>query len=41
MLLENLELNFDHMAERNPFMMVVVGDLQSFTKYLRQILVFM
>ena len=27
--LENLELNFDHMAEKIPFMMVVLGDFNA------------
>ena len=30
--LENLELNFDHMAERNPLMMVVLGDFNAKSK---------
>ena len=30
--LENLELNFDHMAEKNPFMMVALGDFNSKSK---------
>ena len=30
--LENLELNFDHMAEKNPFMMAVFGDFSATSK---------
>ena len=30
--LVNLELNFDHMAEKNPFMMVVLGDFYAKSK---------
>ena len=26
---KNLELNIDHMAERNPYMMVVLGDFHA------------
>ena len=27
--LENLELNFDHIAEKNPFIMVVLGEFNA------------
>ena len=30
--LENLKLNFDHMDEKNPFMMVVLGDFNARSK---------
>ena len=30
--LENLELDFDNMAEKNPFMMVVLGDFNAKSK---------
>ena len=30
--LQNLELNFDHMAEKNPFMMVVLGNFNTKSK---------
>ena len=30
--LENVELNFDHTAEKNPFMMVVLGDFNAKSK---------
>ena len=29
---ENLESNFDHMAKKNPFMMVVLGDFNAKSK---------
>ena len=31
-ILQNLELNFDHKAEKNPFMIVVLGDFNSKSK---------
>ena len=32
-LLENLELKIDHMTEKNPFMMVVLGDVNAKSKF--------
>ena len=29
MFLDNLELNFDHMADKNPYLMVVLGDFNA------------
>ena len=29
MFLDNLELNFDHMADKNPYLMVALGDFNA------------